>query len=152
MATKQLWFAVAFGRGTATRAVVTGPYSSVAQFNEHAGPNPYITTLVIGDKSGYTSKAGAQAAADAFNHQSVSQRVGAFGGHTGALPSIPNPLSGVDEIGAVLKATFTTLADWHMWASLGWIVVGLVLLVAGIRLWLGKPVLPSMPSVVPVPV
>ena len=31
------------------------------------------------------------------------------------------------------------LTDWHLWASLGWLVAGLVLIIIGISLWLRLP-------------
>lgn len=97
---------------------------------------------------------GTQAAAQAYWHQhglQTPQQV-KHSETTGPNLSLPNPLAGIDEIGAVLKAFFTTVTDWHFWASLGWILLGLVLMAAGIRLWLGKPLLPKMPAAVPVPV
>ena len=69
-----------------------------------------------------------------------------------AKAAVPNPLSGIDEIGAVLEAFFDTISDGKMWRSVGWLLLGLVLTVFGIRLWLGKSALPKPPSVVPVPV
>jgi hypothetical protein len=66
--------------------------------------------------------------------------------------AVASPVTGIIEIGSVLKAFFTAVTDWHLWASAGWIVLGLVLAAMGIRLWLGKPALPSPPAVLPLPV
>jgi hypothetical protein len=65
---------------------------------------------------------------------------------------LPNPLSGIDRIGAVLEAFFKRLTDGAMWRCIGWILLGLGLIIIGIRLWAGKTPLPAPPSVVPVPV
>lgn len=44
-------------------------------------------------------------------------------------------LSGVDRFAAVFTATVGTLTDGKMWRSLGWLLLGLVLIIIGI-LWL----------------
>ena len=67
-------------------------------------------------------------------------------------PSVTSPLAGLDEIGAVLKAFFNAVTDASMWRCTGLIALGVTLMVAGLRLWLGKPALPKMPSVIPIPV
>lgn len=33
---------------------------------------------------------------------------------------------------------FARLSDWHLWASLGWIALGIILMLIGLRLWIGK--------------
>ena len=71
------------------------------------------------------------------------------------LPSvhIPNPLSGLDEIGAVLDATYNAVTDIRMWRSVSWITLGLVLLIIGIRMWVANAgismSMPSLPSILP---
>ncbi len=37
-----------------------------------------------------------------------------------------------------ITAFLEALADWRMWASLGWILLGLALVIAGAMLWLKK--------------
>lgn len=71
-------------------------------------------------------------------------------GHNIQIPVVSPLVHGVNEIAAVTKATFSTLTDLSMWRSLAWIIGGLILVYAGIRLWLGKPILPKAPPVVPV--
>lgn len=66
------------------------------------------------------------------------------------FPGFPNPLSGIDRIGAVVEAFFRAVTDVKFWRSLGWILLGIIMLVVGIRIWMGKPLLPQAP--VPVPV
>lgn len=44
-------------------------------------------------------------------------------------------LSGIDKFTAVFAAAFGTLTDGKMWRSLGWLILGLVLIVVAI-LWL----------------
>ena len=50
-----------------------------------------------------------------------------------------------------LTAFITALTDAATWISLGWLLLGCVLIFAGIRSWLGKSPLPAPPSIVPVP-
>lgn len=38
-----------------------------------------------------------------------------------------------------LKVFVGELSDWHMWASLGWIALGLILLFTGLALWARLP-------------
>ncbi len=42
------------------------------------------------------------------------------------------------------------ITDWHLWASLGWIALGAIMMTAGAVLWLKKS--QYLPSAVPVPV
>jgi hypothetical protein len=48
-------------------------------------------------------------------------------------------LAGIGEIGAVLKAFLTDITDLAFWRSLGWLILGLVLLGAGLSIWLKIP-------------
>lgn len=49
--------------------------------------------------------------------------------------NVPNPLHGLDSIGATLQAFYADLTDWKLWRSLGWIVLGVALVIAGLYLW-----------------
>ena len=51
-----------------------------------------------------------------------------------------------------IEGFLTALTDPGMWISLGWLTLGVVLIISGVRLWMGKPLLPSPPPVVPIPV
>lgn len=53
---------------------------------------------------------------------------------------IPNPLSGIDEVAAVLKAFYNAVTDGKLWRSLGWVVLGLAILGAGIALFFKKQI------------
>jgi hypothetical protein len=63
---------------------------------------------------------------------------------------VPNPLSGLAAIGAALAKAVGYLSDLSMWRSLGWLLLGAVLIILGIVLWLKKE--NFLPSVVPLPV
>lgn len=72
--------------------------------------------------------------------------------NSGPHLNLPNPLHGVEEIGAVVQAGFNAVTDGKMWRSVGWIILGIVMLIIGIRIWMKKPIVPEAPDVVPVPV
>lgn len=44
----------------------------------------------------------------------------------------------------------TAMTDWHLWASLGWLALGVGLVIAGLWLWLKRAGV--VPDAVPVPV
>lgn len=50
-----------------------------------------------------------------------------------------NPLDALGEIGHWAGVIVTALTDVHMWVSLGWLALGLVLIVMGLLLWLKVP-------------
>jgi hypothetical protein len=106
------------------------------------------------DSEGAAEKAAAEINAGGGAGTSGAGEAKAIAGlGTGPLnDSLPNPLSGIDRIGAVLEAAYKRVVDGAMWRSLGWILLGLVLIVAGIRMWAGKSPLPAPPAVVPLPV
>lgn len=58
----------------------------------------------------------------------------ALKGFSQAIPKIP-VLSGIDELGAVAESFYDVITDGKMWRSLGWIVLGIVLIVAGLYFW-----------------
>jgi hypothetical protein len=51
------------------------------------------------------------------------------------LQSLPG-VSALSDTGSALIAFFTTITDGKMWRSLGWIILGVLLMAAGIGLWL----------------
>jgi hypothetical protein len=50
-------------------------------------------------------------------------------------PSIPNPLSGIGAVGHWIGDIVEHLTDTAMWRSLGWMWLGIMLVVTGIYLW-----------------
>lgn len=46
--------------------------------------------------------------------------------------------SGAGAWGAI-TGFLTAITDWHLWSSLGWLLLGLVLIVTGVALWLRLP-------------
>lgn len=66
------------------------------------------------------------------------------------VPNLPNPLSGIERVGAVLESFYKALTDGKMWRSVGWLLLGIALVIAGLFLWLKREGM--TPSVVPIPV
>ena len=50
-------------------------------------------------------------------------------------PSIPNPLSGIGSVGHWIGLFVQRLTDGAMWRSIGWLILGAWLVIAGIYLW-----------------
>lgn len=61
---------------------------------------------------------------------------------TGFLSGNYNPLSG---IAGVLTAFYHAVTDGKMWRSVGWIVLGVLLMLAGVALWIGPSASRSSP-------
>lgn len=53
------------------------------------------------------------------------------------VPSVPDPLAPLAGIAGSLEAFFTALTDGKMWRSLGWIILGIALMIIGVVLWIG---------------
>lgn len=71
------------------------------------------------------------------------------------FPSIPNPfafLAWLQEIGHFIGLGVAYITDGPMWRSIGWIVLGAVLLITGIYIWLKQQGLIPEVSQVPVPI
>lgn len=52
---------------------------------------------------------------------------------SGAISALADPLS-------FLKAVWLNISDYRMWRSLGWLILGIVLMGFGIALWLKKTI------------
>lgn len=53
-------------------------------------------------------------------------------------------LSGLTDTAGVLVAFFATITDYRMWRSLGWLLLGVVMIAAGLSLWLKGEVISSV--------
>jgi hypothetical protein len=108
--------------------------------------------------SGYSIVQGTQAQIDKkyggppvvrgpFNTREDAQKAaaGAVGSGSGSIStqgpvaSFQNPLDALGEIAHWAGVIVTALSDIHMWISLGWLVLGLILIIVGILLWLKVP-------------
>lgn len=68
----------------------------------------------------------------------------------GAVAAV-NPLSGLEGISRVLGDVGTALTDGKLWRSLGWLVLGVLLLFTGVFLWMkSQGIAPPVPIPIPV--
>lgn len=72
------------------------------------------------------------------------------GGAQSVLNTGTNTLTGISSFAAVFKGLAENITDPKMWRSLGWLVLGAILLILGIMLWLKHS--GYLPDMVPVPV
>jgi uncharacterized BrkB/YihY/UPF0761 family membrane protein len=87
-------------------------------------PNPLTNILnaIQGGNSDVQQATGVKAATPASN---VAAAAGAASAVPGAFSSIQNALSGFYDV----------LTNGKMWRSLGWLVLGILFIVAGLGLW-----------------
>jgi len=78
---------------------------------------------------------GASAAATAITGQPVGGTVGTTGSYSGITPTD----TGASLAGfvTVVEGIWAELTDVRMWASLGWMVLGIILIFAGALWWVG---------------
>lgn len=62
-----------------------------------------------------------------------------FTGKGGILGGLAGIFSGLTEIGHYFGVFVANITDVHMWISLGWLLLGLILVALGINLWLKIP-------------
>jgi hypothetical protein len=114
--------------GLSANAVVFSTASGSADDNTLSGSTGSITYKgkpYVRYFGPYATKALAQAA-DTPGNQGTS--------------FVPNPLQGLDSIGATLSAVWDKLRDGKMWRSLAWIIIGVNLVVLAVILMLRKPI------------
>lgn len=59
-------------------------------------------------------------------------------------------LSDLGKIGAVLKSIYDAVTNGKMWRSLGWLLLGIILIIFGLIMWLGKDAVKSLGPALPV--
>jgi hypothetical protein len=126
--------------------------------NEQTAAEFTAGTTVLGGP--YATQAAAEAAFNssaqgiAYN-ASPQSPAGSGASGSSSTPSTTNqqpsnPLSWLEEIGHWMGVFVAALTDKYMWISLGWLALGLILVVVAILTLVKKTDL--LPSVVPVPV
>jgi hypothetical protein len=118
--------------GAVTATVVE--FASDAAFTKATNSTP-------SPKGGYPAKAAAQAVADKYNGQPAGSK------NTGTPPNIPTgtavnvPGFGLPspfaDVASALSAFYDKLTDGKMWRSLGWLLLGIALILAGVLMWIG---------------
>lgn len=121
---------------------ISGPYSTLAEAYDvwkHEPQNQDVSTLTrigqdLGTGIGFAI----------YGSSNPAAVVGA--GKTGGQAA-QGALGWLQDIGHWIGEAVAHILDIHMWRSIGWITMGLVLLVLGIFLWLRKADLVEPPGV-----
>jgi hypothetical protein len=77
----------------------------------------------------------------------ILQQIGGFGTPQTAA-DIGTAATGNGVFGS-LTAFFATITDGKMWRSLGWILLGIMIMAFGINLWLKNPIGRGVAAVIP---
>jgi hypothetical protein len=111
-----------------------GPYPSKSDA-QHAAPvgGLQFIGIVIG------AAAGAGAAAASGNGAAAPAAAAAGASTGGAIPSA------FGDVASALSAFYDKLTDGKMWRSLGWLLLGVLLITFGLILWLGPGALKASP-------
>ena len=84
----------------------------------------------------------------------AAQKAAAQTNFAGPFAGILGPFAGLTdaliELASGIGAFYDAVTDGKMWRSLGWLLLGAILLILGIMLWLKKE--NYLPSAVPVPI
>lgn len=64
---------------------------------------------------------------------------------SGVAGAIGTGVDGISAIGASLHTFVSAITDGKLWRSLGWVILGIFLLLLGIGLWLGKDAVKAIP-------
>jgi hypothetical protein len=126
--------------GAVTASVVE--FANDAAFTKatNSTPNP---------AGGYPTKAAAQAAADKFNGQPAGSKTV---GNSPNIPTgtavntpgfgLPSPFASIEN---ALSAFYDKLTDGKMWRSLGWLALGILLMLLGLAMWIGPSAMRRSP-------
>jgi hypothetical protein len=118
------WYAVIISeRGVPTAHVLTALEWQHDQDPNNQGPFAAKFTLI----GGYNTKAEAQAAVDKFNSEPNPKKLSDAG--IPSAPDLPNPLTGINAVGDF----FQRLTQPATWARVGEVVLGGILVYAGVR-------------------
>ena len=61
-------------------------------------------------------------------------------GTSAALASgVPQAAASGSGVWGAITGFIVAITDWHLWASLGWLLLGVALIVTGVTLWLKLP-------------
>jgi hypothetical protein len=64
-------------------------------------------------------------------------KYGGFGLVGAGAEAATSTAGGLAGIGTIFEAVWTELTDVRMWRSLGWLVLGIILMLLGVAWWIG---------------
>lgn len=109
-------------------------------------PPPQVTSPIRMFQAGpFATRANAQKYKDAIGTGKVlppggTPIVGSSGRGTTQAVENANPLAGILGLSRIIGDIGRALTDGKMWRSLGWVVLGIILILAGLALFLKKPI------------
>jgi hypothetical protein len=71
---------------------------------------------------------------------------------TGIFSGVADTAHAIDAVGAALSAFGALISDKFMWRSLGWILIGAIVMIAGILSWMKKAGFEPPVPPIPIPV
>lgn len=127
------------GMGSGTKATPYLPFVFEAPNQVSAGKEPHMAKLLAGP---FSTQSDAQSWANAYEKNPSTPHAGNDLSKNHSVVTGDKPpsgafsaLSGINEIGSTLNAGFRQVTKASMWRSAGWIVLGIVLIVAGVAWW-----------------
>lgn len=144
MASTDPWWVIEanIGASSPTYQVVQGP---------PPGPNPAFTVTANGTSVKVTGPFASQAAAQATIPKGAAMGPGGPTAPGAAAPNTSVPgtsglFSAFSSIANALTAFYDEITNGKMWRSLGWLVLGIVLMFIGVLLWIGPDLLKRSPA------
>lgn len=144
MAATKPWWEVVYSTiaGGGRSAYVTGHGIEVVQAASSAAALAQVQAEHHGAEGTvngpYPTRAAAQAQAKADTAaQAAGTETGSGGTGTSSNPKTNINIDPLAGIAGSLEAFFGALTDGKMWRSIGWILLGILLMLLGVALWIG---------------
>ena len=149
---KPWWVVIGSSSATGSATLPAWLYEAATAADADAAATKDGHTGITATEGPFTTKAQAQTAANGITQgEAPGPGVGAVeGAASSAVSGISSAVSGISEVGHFLGKLVTDVTDGAMWRSIGWILLGLVLIVIGMVMWAGKS--GANPVPIPVPV
>lgn len=138
------WWEVVYSTiaGGGRSAYVTGHGIEVVQAASAAAALAQVQAEHHGAEGTVNGPFATRAAAEAQKKADTAAQASGTETGSGGTGTSPNPKTNINidplaAIGGSLEAFFTALTDGKMWRSLGWILLGILLMIVGVVLWIG---------------
>ena len=147
MAPPESWYVIWTDNPAVSQRLQVQSYEIVQTQKPPSAGSTFEGLTVTSVQGPYKTKAEAQSAIGATSTSGVGE--GAGSGVASA--NVPNPFSWLGVIGHWIGDLVEHLTDAAMWKSIGWLALGILLIITGILLWV-KQNTGSLPAPFPVPV
>jgi hypothetical protein len=82
----------------------------------------------------------------AWNQPTIGQEAGIQPGSTAPATAVGNAVGGASGSAQAITAIWTNLRDGKMWRSLGWLLLGIILMLLGALWWIGPSASRASPA------